>query len=294
MQQGSTADRVLVIDDDVMSREVLTCLLEDAGLVVDSVESGESALEHLQDRAILPTVVLADVQLPGLAGPALAAALRSACPGGTLVIAMSGSQPAAEVVEAFDRFLLKPFDPSELTAAIAECRAGGKGKSGYNKRGRRSHEGVMGGGTAPGPGAASKPEMSAQSYQAQAGSAVPATHVQPVSPALDERIYAQLADTMSSKQLREMYGLCLRDVRKRIASLRGLAASQEAEQFVRQAHAIKGGCGMLGASELYRLAAVLEKAGLKTSGLDGRSGVNPLDELAAACDRLERILGTRT
>ena len=51
---------------------------------------------------------------------------------------------------------------------------------------------------------------------------------------------------------------------------------------------------MLGASELYRMAATLEKAGIQAAGLDGGSGVNPLDELTAACDRLERILITRT
>lgn len=290
MEQGTRADRVLIIDDDIMSREVLTFLLEDAGLAVDSVPSGEAALEYLQEGSGSPTVVLADVQLPGLSGAALAAALRSACGGATVVIAMSGSQAATETVARFDCFLLKPFEPAELMAAIEGCRAGG-GKSGYNKRVKRSHKGGTARSTAQAASAASNPDMTAHSYQGQPGSPVPVTAV---SSALDERIYAQLSDTMSSKQLHEMYGLCLRDVRKRIASLRGLAASREEEQFVRQAHAIKGGCGMLGASELYRMAAVLEKSGLKASGLDGRRGANPLDELAAACDRLERILGTRT
>jgi hypothetical protein len=50
---------------------------------------------------------------------------------------------------------------------------------------------------------------------------------------------------------------------------------------------------MLGATELYAMAARLENSGLDAAGLRGAGGVNPLDELAAACDRLERILGSR-
>jgi len=71
--------------------------------------------------------------------------------------------------------------------------------------------------------------------------------------------------------------------------MRQLAASRDGAQFVRQAHAIKGGCGMLGATELHRMASELEARGLEAAGAE----VNSLDELSAACDRLERILGSR-
>ena len=290
MQRSSTADRVLIIDDDVMSREVFTFLLEDACFAIDSVASGEAALEHLRVTDSAPTVVLADVQLPGISGAALAAALRAACPAGTPLIAMSGSDPEPEAIAAFDTFLLKPFAPAALTAAIALCRHS-EAKSPSHEGVSRSHKGGRPEKTAEVSQGASNPGMSAQTYMAQPGPPLP---LSAPSSALDERIYKQLGNSMNRKQLREMYGLCLDDVRKRIRSMRGLAAREDAEQFVREAHAIKGGCGMLGASELYKMAATLEKAGLGAAGLEGSKGVNPLDELAAACDRLERILGTRT
>jgi HPt (histidine-containing phosphotransfer) domain-containing protein len=110
---------------------------------------------------------------------------------------------------------------------------------------------------------------------------------------LNETIYRQLAASMPAPQLHQMYSLCLTDTRKRIHSMRQLAASRDAEQFVRQAHAIKGGCGMLGATELHHMAAQLEADGLEAAIATGADEVNSLDELTAACDRLERILGSR-
>ena len=54
MQGSIAADRVLIIDDDVMSREVLTFLLEDAGFTVTSVPSGESAIECIRAAGACP------------------------------------------------------------------------------------------------------------------------------------------------------------------------------------------------------------------------------------------------
>jgi HPt (histidine-containing phosphotransfer) domain-containing protein len=112
-------------------------------------------------------------------------------------------------------------------------------------------------------------------------------------PVLNETIYRQLAASMSAQQLHQMYALCLSDASKRIHSMRQLAAAHDAIAFVRQAHAIKGGCGMLGATELHQMAAQLEADGLEAADTTGVDEVNSLDELTAACDRLERILGSR-
>ena len=67
---------------------------------------------------------------------------------------------------------------------------------------------------------------------------------------------------MPAPQMREMYAMCLNDVRARIATMRRLADERDGGKFVREAHSIKGGCGMLGAAELHGMAAELEKEGL--------------------------------
>lgn len=297
MNASTKSDRVLIIDDDIMSREVLTVLLSTAGSQVDTAVSGEDALSALSNTSSFPKVVLADVQMPGISGPELASALRNACPPETLLLAMSGSQPSPESVALFDGFLLKPFQPEALAAFIAtsllpagEPAYNNSGTLEYNQGGMASH----GSRTASEPTQSSNPTMSTHSYQGQPTSFLPASSPLLPKNALDRRIYRQLGATMTAKQLNEMYRLCLDDVRRRILVMRGLVAAHEAQSFIDQAHAIKGGCGMLGATELSRKAAELEKHGLEAAGLDGTSGVNPLDELAAACDRLERIFDTRT
>jgi HPt (histidine-containing phosphotransfer) domain-containing protein len=112
-------------------------------------------------------------------------------------------------------------------------------------------------------------------------------------PVLNEKIYQQLAVAMPVPQLREMYAMCVSDARRRIAGMRQLAADHDSARFIREAHSIKGGCGMLGATELHRLAAQLEATGLETTLPGAPEDVNSLDELSAACDRLERMLGSR-
>jgi HPt (histidine-containing phosphotransfer) domain-containing protein len=74
--------------------------------------------------------------------------------------------------------------------------------------------------------------------------------------------------------------------------MRRLADTHDGAKFVREAHSIKGGCGMLGATELHGMAAALETNGLETTGQGGQE-VNSLDELDGACDRLERMLRSR-
>jgi len=103
---------VMLIDDDLVSREVSATLLTMNGYVVHTMESGEAALESLGSRAITPDVILMDAQMPGLSGRALIDALHSNSR--ARVILVSGSNPPAEVAAAADGFLLKPLDLDAL------------------------------------------------------------------------------------------------------------------------------------------------------------------------------------
>jgi len=263
--------RILVVDDDAMSRDLLGVLLEGEGHQVECADSGDAALALLGAGHAPPDVVLTDLRMPGTTDGPLADALRHLCGPETLLLAMSASSPSSEVLDRFDGFLRKPFTVKQLAAAIvtASIPAAATTTAAASQSGMGN----------------SVIDISAQAEDEEVGT--------DSGPALDERIYWQLAETVSAGQLRQMYGMCMKDARDRIAAMRGLAAGGDAAQFVRQAHSIKGGCGMLGATELYTMAARLEKSGIGATGLRGAGGVNPLDELAAACDRLERILGSR-
>jgi CheY-like chemotaxis protein len=289
--------RVLVVDDDAMSRELLAVLLEGEGCVPESADSGESALDQIRRAESAPDLVLADVQLPGISGAPLARKLRRACGPATILFAMSGSQPPTQAISLYDGFLLKPFKMDQVAAAIhaRENQTKIPQPAKREKAPALLPKSKLVSSSASAAKSASKNAMGPQMqvHQPQPSESTNPETSTEASPVLNETIYRQLAVSVPSKQLQEMYTMCVNDARQRIAGMRKLAAHHDAARFVREAHAIKGGCGMLGATELHRMAAKLEADGPDAAAPGGAQNVNSLDELSAACDRLERMLGSR-
>jgi CheY-like chemotaxis protein len=83
--------QILVVDDDALSREVLALLLYGAGYAVETADSGDAALLHLQTAQLLPQVVLTDLQMPGTTGNELALQLRGLCGPATMLLSMSAT-----------------------------------------------------------------------------------------------------------------------------------------------------------------------------------------------------------
>lgn len=99
-------ERLLLIEDDDATREVLSLLLQADGWDVAEAADGEAALQACADAP--PRVVLSDLNLPGLSGTDLAHALRRQFGEGPRLIAMSATDlPAAPA--GFEALLLKPF-----------------------------------------------------------------------------------------------------------------------------------------------------------------------------------------
>lgn len=67
--------RILVVDDDAHLRELLAAALEQDGRTVDVAQDGVEALTLLGTNSY--DVVLSDLRMPGLDGPALYGALRT-------------------------------------------------------------------------------------------------------------------------------------------------------------------------------------------------------------------------
>lgn len=111
--------KVLLLEDDIATREYLQAVLQDAGHTVDSCASGDDAvaLGAGGDHAVL----ILDRMVPGLAGlPALtvlrAAGVRTPA---LFLTAMNGVEDRVEGLEAgADDYLAKPFAASELLARI--------------------------------------------------------------------------------------------------------------------------------------------------------------------------------
>jgi CheY-like chemotaxis protein len=109
---------LLLIDDDLVSREVAATVLTMNGYSVHTAASGEFAVAMVEEKqSCAPEVILMDAQMPGLNGVALIAALRKRTD--AAIYAISASAPPAEVAEAADGFLEKPFDAEGLRRALA-------------------------------------------------------------------------------------------------------------------------------------------------------------------------------
>ena len=228
--------QLVVIDDDDLSRDVLSLIAMEAGFEVQSFASGEDAVGYLREAA-RPSAILADMQMPGISGQALGEELRSICGKETVFLAMSGSQVAPEKRIAYDGFLLKPFSADELKAACARTPVQNPGNF-------------------------------------CSGAAI-----------LSESVFENFARSMPAGQVFGLYKLCLDDSSRRLTIMRRAIEMGDDATYRRAAHAIKGGCGMVGAIELAQLAAAME-----STGLPPHEDVTPLDHFLTAAARLERML----
>ena len=116
--------RLLIVDDDPGSRDWLAAFGDRLGYEVLLAASGEEALELAALRD--PDIVTLDVLLPGLSGIDTLKSLRELYPE-LPVIMLSGHGPTRTIVESLRggaaNFLRKPFDPTELQAALEKALA---------------------------------------------------------------------------------------------------------------------------------------------------------------------------
>jgi DNA-binding response OmpR family regulator len=121
--------RILVADDERDTAMTLAEILREEGHEVQTVLRGDDALDMC--RLFRPDVVIADVNLPGESGYAIARELRERhgelAP---LLIAISGKWTKASdrllgKAVGFDHYLLKPCDPNELLPLLEPLRRSG-------------------------------------------------------------------------------------------------------------------------------------------------------------------------
>jgi CheY-like chemotaxis protein len=120
---SSTARRVLVVDDDLDSVEMLAELVAQLGHETRTALDGPTAIRSAQE--FLPHLVLLDLALPEMDGYEVAKQLRSQ-PSlrGVILAALtgwSGEQYEAKAREAgFDHYLVKPVQFAKLSSLLAE------------------------------------------------------------------------------------------------------------------------------------------------------------------------------
>ena len=119
---SSSASRLLLVEDNLDSAEILSLLLEREGFDVRVALDGVEALSVLQGFS--PDVAILDLGLPGITGYELIAQLKAkpelkACRFVALT-GYSGSEVTKQTVTAgFDAHLTKPFDLSTLRRVMS-------------------------------------------------------------------------------------------------------------------------------------------------------------------------------
>jgi CheY-like chemotaxis protein len=243
---------LLLIDDDLVSREVTATLLTLNGYTVHTAPDGPAALEMLAGNGAAapdvaaPDVILMDAQMPGLSGVELIAQLRLRTK--ARIIAISGSDPLEAVGHAADGFLQKPFGAEALEKLLA-------GSARVSASGTPSR-------------------------------------LVPNETVINPETLAHFRGMMPESGVREIYAAVVADLNKRTKALEAAIAKGRSDEVRRIGHAIKGGCGMAGALQAARLGAMFEEdtGESESNQLDNRMAL--LADLRTAIRNLERILGT--
>jgi DNA-binding response OmpR family regulator len=122
-----TRTRVLLVEDDESSAELIRFTLEPIGVLLDRARTLAEARGRIAEA--LPDAILLDLRLPDGPGQALAAEVRAA-PGGERVhiVAVSASVRAADRAVAIesgcDDFIEKPISPRDLVARLRRWMEG--------------------------------------------------------------------------------------------------------------------------------------------------------------------------
>ncbi|MBD3402659.1 response regulator [candidate division GN15 bacterium] len=106
---------IMVVDDELLIRDLLYDFFTGQGWSITVAESGEKALELLRDKPV--DLVLTDIKMPEMDGLQLAAELKESHPDLPIVV-MTGYPSVDSAVTALrtrvEDYVIKPFNINQL------------------------------------------------------------------------------------------------------------------------------------------------------------------------------------
>lgn len=244
--------RILLVDDDDLSRELIALCLYAEGHEVIKASSGQEALHLLEtpgsssNERILPQVLLTDMQMPEMSGQELCRRVRNGRDSKharqLLLVGMSATKPPEEQLQEFDAFVGKPIDPQAIQKLLADRLA--------------------------------RP----RTVEAESS---PDENTEP----LDTVIVNKLRKLMPPAAIDELFSTYLSDTRQRLSRMEEFAASGNQTELRRCAHMMKGSASMTGATGIRRIAALLE-----STAIPAEQQRALFAELRCACDAIEGTL----
>ena len=131
-------ERVLIVDDDLSMRQMVSILLKRSGYTVEAVASGEEALAAVEGD--WPDLVITDLNMPGMNGIELLVAIKALAAQSerdveVIVVTAYGSTRTAvdAMTKGAANYVLKPFNNDELRVVVRRA-IGRKALESENRR----------------------------------------------------------------------------------------------------------------------------------------------------------------
>jgi CheY-like chemotaxis protein len=125
--------RVLVVDDELNTRDIVSQYLKGDGHRVVTAADGAEAMRRLMTEEV--DLVITDHGMPGMDGLQLASAVRRVDPEKTVILLTGFAMEPEQQPASIDCVLKKPLVPEELRAALRDllARKDGAQLAGLNK-----------------------------------------------------------------------------------------------------------------------------------------------------------------
>ncbi len=114
---------VLIVDDELVIRSLLSEMLSEDGFTVATAEDGQRGLEYMNTGNV--DLVISDVHMPLMDGPALVSELRKLDPDLPVIVLNSipdRDLPGPVQQDRAIAFVNKPFDLQEIRRTISRLR----------------------------------------------------------------------------------------------------------------------------------------------------------------------------
>jgi signal transduction histidine kinase/ActR/RegA family two-component response regulator len=131
LERQHTGARILIAEDEPVNREVITSILQDAGLALDVVTNGREALEKVRQESY--ELILLDIQMPVMNGLEAARAIRG-LPGmaDIPILALTANAFTEDrdecLAAGMNQHIGKPVEPEALYKTVLHWLQAARGK----------------------------------------------------------------------------------------------------------------------------------------------------------------------
>jgi CheY-like chemotaxis protein len=115
--------KILIVDDDADSREIISFILEDYGAQVTVAASAKEALDYILESK--PNLILSDLGMPDIDGYSLIGQIRALpseqggdIPAIALTAYATDEDHDRAIASGFQYYLTKPINPDELLITV--------------------------------------------------------------------------------------------------------------------------------------------------------------------------------